>query len=447
MIRLTLIIILLFASNSSIAQTNKVKIDSLIKAYISLNKFNGIILVSEKGKIIYEKSYGYSNKTKNKLISSKSVFPIGSLTKPFTALLILRLFEEKQISINEPVSKFIDTYPMGKEITIKNLLTHTAGIYEALENPKYLEQLTTTYKFTNDEKMSFFKNKPLDFEPGSKFSYSNSGYDLLGVIIEKVSGNTYQKCLQKYILEPLRMTNTGFDYRTLKDNKKKVTGYSYLSKTKQIEAKLWNPYLAFSSGALYSSTGDLLKFYKGLRSFKIVSKETYNEATTPFLDGYGYGWFIDTIGDDKIINHGGNIEGFTSYFLMNPENDICVILLNNITSTSLERIGNSVYKIITNKPYSLPKPKQEIQLKQAVLSSYIGKYEVSENYVATITLENNNLFLQINNEDKLKLSAEKKNSFFIKEEDIGIEFISKENNLFQLKIRQGLSTKIGDKID
>ena len=184
-----------------------------------------------------------------------------------------------------------------------------------------------------------------------------------------------------------------------------------------------------------------------MRSFKIVSKETYNEATTPFLDGYGYGWFIDTIGDDKIINHGGNIEGFTSYFLMNPENDICVILLNNITSTSLERIGNSVYKIITNKPYSLPKPKQEIQLKQAVLSSYIGKYEVSENYVATITLENNNLFLQINNEDKLKLSAEKKNSFFIKEEDIGIEFISKENNLFQLKIRQGLSTKIGDKID
>jgi len=131
---------------------------------------------------------------------------------------------------------------------------------------------------------------------------------------------------------------------------------------------------------------------------------------------------------------------------MNPDHDICVILLNNITSTSLERIGNSIYKIITDKPYSLPKPKQEIQLKKEVLLSYAGKYEISENYIAEVTFENGTLFLQINTDTKLKLSAEKENVFFIKEEDITVEFTLKENKISEIKIRQGVSTKTGDKL-
>lgn len=443
--RLLFLFFIVFASQLSIAQTKRVKIDSLLSAYVSLYKFNGIVLVVEKGKKSYEKSYGYANKTQNKLISSESVFPIGSLTKPFTALLILRLFEENHISINEPVSTFFKNFPHDKKITVKHLLTHTSGLFESLDDPIYREQLYTTRQFTSEEKMAFFIEKPLEFNPGSKFSYSNSGYDLLGIIIEKVSGETYEECLQKYIFKPLKMTNTGLVYSALKKESKKVNGYTYLSNTKQKEAKLWNPYLSFSSGALYSSIGDLQKFYNGLKTFKIVSKESFEAATTAYLGGYGYGWFIDTIGGNKIINHGGNIEGFTSYFLMNTENDLCIILLNNITSTSLERIGNSIYKIMTNQIYVIPKPKQEIELKPDVLRSYIGQYEVSKDYITKITLENNTLFLQINNDTKLKLSAEKENVFFIKDEDMSVEFTLKQNNIFEIKIKEGLSTKTGDK--
>ncbi|KAF2514895.1 serine hydrolase domain-containing protein [Flavobacterium foetidum] len=437
---------IVFTTNLSNSQTQEVKIDSLLKAYGRLNKFNGTALVIEKRQKIYERSYGYSDKTQNKLISSQSVFPIGSLTKPFTALLILRLFDEHKISINEPVSNFVEDFPNGKEITVKHLLTHTSGLFESLDDPIYREQLYTTRQFSSKEKMLFFRDKPLEFTPGSKFSYSNSGYDLLGIIIEKISGMTYEKCLNKYILKPLKMTNTGLVYSAVKNEKKKVKGYTYLSKTKHKEAKFWNPYLSFSSGAMYSSLEDLQKFYNGLKNFKIVSKESFDAATTPFKEGYGYGWFIDKIGGDEIVDHGGNIEGFTSYFLMNLKNDICVILLNNITSQSLERIGNSIYKIVTNKPYVIPKPKEEIIVKPEILQNYTGEYEVSANYMAEITFAENSLFLQINKEGKLKLSAEKENLFFIKDEYITVEFNLNQNNIYELKIKEGLSTKTGDKI-
>lgn len=446
MIRLTLLVFLLMTNLLVSAQDDNVKIDSLLKAYVSLNKFNGTLMIAKKSKKSYEKSYGYSNTINNERISSKSIFPIASLTKPFTALLVLKLIEENKIAIDDTIGIFFKNYPMGNKITIKHLLTHTSGTYEILRNPHYYEKLNTNEKFNSTELISFFNDKPLDFEPGTKFSYSNSGYDLLGMIIEKVTGKSYENCLKKYILTPLKMTNTGVNYNLVKQGKNKVTGYSYLSNSKQIEANLWNPNLLFSSGGLYSSISDLLKLYNGLKTNKIISKKTFGLATTPFLGGYGFGWFIDTIGSDKIINHGGNIEGFTSYFLMNEENDICIILLNNITSSSLERIGNSVYKIITNKPYTIPKPKQAIQLKQEILLSYVNKYVVSKNYIANITLENGILFLQINNDQKLKLLPEKENVFFIKGEDMEIEFISKENIVLQLKIKQGLSTKIGDKI-
>jgi CubicO group peptidase (beta-lactamase class C family) len=292
--------------------------------------------------------------------------------------------------------------------------------------------------------MVFFKNEPLDFEPGTKFSYSNSGFDLLGIIIEKVTSSSYGEAVRHYIFSSLKMTNSGFDFPDLK-NINKTTSYSYLSSTKQVEAKPWNSSLNFSSGGLYSTTEDLLKFYNGLIGFKIISKETFNQATTPFLGGYGYGWFIDEIHGDKVIDHGGNVEGATSYFLMMPELKICIILLNNITSTTLEKIGNSMYAALQNKPYRIPQPKKEIQLEESTLPKYTGIFEVSENYKIDISQEANKLFMKINNGDKIAMLAEKESVFFTSDDDIVLEFISKNNKIVQLKMKQGLSTKIGDK--
>lgn len=437
--------VLILVSTNLVAQNYEAKIDSLIQAYVKLNKFNGVALITKNGKKIFENTYGYSNKYKNILHTKDNIFLIGSLTKSFTASIIMKLVDEKKLSLDDTVTKFLPEYKIANHVTVKHLLSHTAGIYEIFRNPNYFKQAYDSKKFSTAEKLSFFNTQPLDFVPGSQFSYSNSGYILLGVIIEIITKDSYENALKRYILNPMKMTHTGYDYGQLKNEKQKVVGYSYLSKTRQLESKLWNPDLLFSSGALYSTTADIYKFYKGLTTYQLISKENLSAATSPYIGGYGYGWFIDSIANDKIINHGGNIDGFTSYLLFHPKTDICIILLNNITSSTLETIGNSIYKILTDKPYNLPKPKKEIQLNVDELTKYVGLYKVSEDYMMRVTVEKENLFLQINKEEKMKLSAESTKYFFIKDEDISLEFISKDGQIVELKLKQGLSTKYGEK--
>jgi CubicO group peptidase (beta-lactamase class C family) len=438
------LLLYVFFCQTSLAQPSNKEIDSLVKAYVSMRKFNGNALVYHQGKIIYQKSYGYSDKEHNRLVTKEQIFQIGSLTKPFTAILVLKLAEKKLLSLDDPVSKFIKDYPGGHKITIRHLITHTSGLYEVLRNPLYFEGITSTKKYSHTEKLRYFQHEPLDFEPGTQFAYSNSGYSLLGIIIEQVSGKTYSECLKQYIKQPLKMHNTGFDYRLVKKNK--TTGYSYLSDTKVQKAPYWNADLLFSTGAIYSNLEDLLKFYKGIKNFTIISEENLTPATRANRGGYGFGFYIDSVGTDRVVNHGGNLEGFTSYFAASFEKDICIILLNNITSTALEKLGNTIYKIVTNQPYTFPAPKKPIEISKDILLTYVGVYEVSPEYMARVEFENGGLFLQINREQKLMLKGETETSFFIDGEDMVVDFISVDNIVSAIKIRQGLATKVGDKI-
>jgi CubicO group peptidase (beta-lactamase class C family) len=428
------------------AQVTTPKIDSLISAYVSINKFNGSALIIQNGKKVYDKSYGYQNASSKRPNTNKSIFPIGSLTKSFTALVVLKLAEENKLSVNDPISRYLPSYPNGNEIQLRHLLTNTGGIYEKFRNPEFYGHVTSDNTYSNEEKIAFFKNEPLDFKPGTQFSYSNSGFDLLGIIIEKVTGSSYAEALRKYIFNPLKMKSSGFDFPGLR-GKNKTSTYSFVSARKQVEIKPWNASLTFSSGGLYSSTEDLLKFYKGLMGYKIVSKKTFDQATTAFLNGYGYGWFIEAIHGNRVINHGGNVEGATSYLLMMPEQKTCIILLNNITSTSLENLGNSMYAALQNKPYHIPQPKKEIQLDEPTIRKYTGSFVVSKNYKIEVGQNAGRIIIKINNEEKIPMSAEKEGVFFTNDADIVLEFISKEDKIIKLKIRQGLSTKVADKAE
>ena len=440
------IIFLLLSLNSVNAQVKPTEIDSLIKAYVSINKFNGSALVIKDGKKFFEGAYGYQDVSKKQPITSRSIFPIGSLTKSFTALVVLKLEEDKRLSIEDPISRYIPGYPNGDRVKIKHLLTNSGGIYETFRNPEYHAQLTSTREYSHEEKIAFFKDQPLDFEPGTQFSYSNSGFDLLGIIIENITGSSYAEAVRKYIFKPLKMTNSGFDFHNLQ-NKNKVSTYAFISSSNQEMAEPWNASLTFSSGGLYSNAEDLMKFYYGLTAFKIISERTFQHATTPYLDGYGYGWFIDQIQGEKLIGHGGNIEGATSSFLINPKLGICIILLNNITSKSLENIGNKIYSALRSRPYSVPKPKREIQLADHVLQTYTGVYKVSEKYQVSVLKESGKLFIKINNGSKIPMLAEKENIFYTNDADIVLEFMSSDDKTIKLKLSQGLSTKIADRIN
>ncbi|UKB78267.1 serine hydrolase [Chryseobacterium sp. MEBOG07] len=431
--------------NSFNQEKKKEEIDRIIKAFEGINKFNGTALIHYQNKNIFERSYGWQNAEKKIPNQDKSIYQIASLTKSFTALVIVKLSEEGKLSFKDPISKFIADYPRGNEITIEHLLTHTSGIYEVLRNKEYFSLLHTGKAIAKNKELSFFKNEPLDFEPGTQFSYTNSGYILLGLIIEKITGLSYEDAVRKIILNPLKMTHTGFNYIALKSPYKTVP-YSYISKTRQEKTKVWNSTLTGPAGQIYSTAEDLYNYYLGLRDYKIVSKEAFKKATTPYLSGYGYGWFIDDLYGKKLINHGGNIEGSTSYFAMLPEDDLCIILLNNITSKKLEKTGNTILAALLGQPYTLPQPKKETTLSADVLKKYVGDYELSDDSVIHILYENGQLFIQNNKDPKIRMLAEKEDVFFLQDDDTEISFIFKKGEKDVITIKKGLSSKTAERL-
>jgi CubicO group peptidase (beta-lactamase class C family) len=416
------------------------RIDSLIGKAVNINRFNGSVLVSKNGKIVYEKAYGYQNVEKNILNSPHTIYQIGSTTKEFTAAVILKLIENHQLSLDDKLSTYFPDFTRGNEITIKNLLTHTSGIYEILRDPVAFNGGTKPR--TKKEMLSFFYNKPLDFDPGTQYSYCNSGYMLLGLIIEKVTGKPYEQVVKDFILKPLAMKHSGFDFAGLQSPNKAI-GYSKYTKIIKEASIPWDSTATYSAGSLYSTVEDLYRWHKGLLNYKVYSKTSLDKATTPFLEGYGLGCWIDMIYDKKVVSHGGNIFGFTGYFGRIQEEDVSIIILNNIFNRQIETIGLSILAILYDKPYSFF---DEIKLMPETLDKYVGEYEISSDYRVKILRKGNQLYIERNNGTPIEIFAYQDNNFFQKEDDIRISFKSEKDTVNKISIMEGLNTKKGNKI-
>jgi CubicO group peptidase (beta-lactamase class C family) len=435
-----ILFVILYTVLTCKAQEYGPKIDSLIEKAVKINRFNGSVLVSKNGKIVYEKAYGYQNVAKNILNTTNTIYQIGSTTKEFTAAVILKLIENHQLSLDDKLSTYFPDFARGNEITIKHLLTHTSGIYEILRDPVAFN--SSTQPRSKEQMLSFFINKPLYFDPGTQYSYCNSGYMLLGLIIEKVTGKSYEQVVNDFILKPLGMNHSGFDFAGLQSPYKAV-GYSKYTKTIKEASVPWDSTATYSAGSLYSTVEDLYRWHKGLLNYKIYSKTSLEKATTPFLEGYGLGCWIDMIYDKKVVSHGGNIFGFTGYFARIQEEDVSIIILNNIFNRQIESIGLSILAILYDKPYSYF---DEIKLMPETLDKYVGEYEVSADYKVKIIRKANQLFIQRNNEAATAIFAYKENAFFQKDDDIRISFKSEKDTVNQITIMEGLNTKRGDKI-
>jgi CubicO group peptidase (beta-lactamase class C family) len=418
------------------------KIDSLLLSYAKINRFNGTALVYIKGKVILEKGYGYQD-IENKIPNTpNTIFQVGSITKQFTTTVILKLAEENKLTLQDKLTKYFPDYPRGDEIKIEHLLSHTSGIYEYFRNPLY-HQSKAEKPLTKEDRMAFFKDKPMDFNPGTNFSYCNSGYELLGLIIEKITRKPYEKVVNEMIFKPLKMVNSGFDFNGLKSSLK-AKPYTLYSKDKSIESIPWDSTFTYSAGALYSNVKDMYLWHEGLLKNKIIKKSSLEKAYTPVLNGYGYGWWIDSFYNKKIVSHGGNVDGFTSQFTRVPEDDICIVLLNNTYNHEIETIANSILAILYNKPYKML---EGIALSNDDLKKYEGEYEVNSDYHVTISIDENHLFAKINNHPKFELFAQNSESFFSKEEDLRMKFKSDNSTVFnKISIFRGLNTKRGTKI-
>jgi CubicO group peptidase (beta-lactamase class C family) len=387
------------------------KLDELMEAYSKVNKFNGSVLVSRNGKILLQKGYGIKNTGNNTMNDNNSIFQIYSVTKTFTSTIILKLVELNKLSVTDKLSKFYPGFPKGDSITIEHLLTHTSGIYDYTRGNDMADK-------TEESFIKFIEKKPLDFSPGTGWNYSNSGYWLLGFIIKKVTGMAYEDVVRKYIFKPMRMDHSGFDFKNLSD-KNKTTGYSVFSDKIKKEAIIYDPPGPFAAGAIYSTTGDLYKYYTGLKNFTIIKKSSLEKAYTPFKNNYGYGWIIGSFEGKQMVSHSGGAAGYRSNFARIPEEDICIILLNNHENAYVDLITKNLAGIILDKPYKIP---SEIKLDADILAKFKGTFSLKPSFNIYITTEDGRLAAQPSGQQKTILLAEKENYFFAEEANGFLEF-------------------------
>ncbi|TKC12059.1 beta-lactamase family protein [Pedobacter polaris] len=334
---LLIVISVLILFPTTYAQNSEAKTDSLISSVFKDKDGPGaVFLISKNGKQIYRKAFGKANLELDVAMSPKNVFQLGSMTKQFTAIAILMLEEQEKLDLKDPISKYIPDYPSGNKITIHHLLTHTSGIKD-FTKMKSIQQIAQK-DLSPKELIDFFKNEPADFAPGEKFDYNNSGYIVLGYILELISGETYENYIKKNIFEKIGMNHSRYasdvaviNNRAYGYNKKE---YGYVNKSKISFS------IPFSSGSLMSTADDMLKWQNALNHNLLLTAKTAKKAFTTYKlnNGeeftYGYGWHIKEIDGTPTREHGGSIFGFKTMGVYIPSEDIYIIGLSNCDCNS-----------------------------------------------------------------------------------------------------------------
>jgi CubicO group peptidase (beta-lactamase class C family) len=367
------------------------RLDQIARSYTPNNAFMGAVLVVDGDKVLLDKGYGMASLEWGIANTPETKFRLGSITKQFTATLVLFLQQDGKLKVDDPVSKYLpDTPKAWEKITIANLLGHTSGI----PNFTSLKDFGTWSQSprTSADILAFFRDKPLDFEPGSKFAYSNSNYEVLGAIIEKVSGRTYGNLLRERIFDPLGMKDSGLD----KDElilPKRAEGYRP-DKDGLVVARSESMSVPWSAGSIYSTTGDLLKWEHGLFGGKVLSADSLKAMTTPGKGDYGFGVGIHETAGNKVVAHGGGIEGFNTNLIYVPEKRIAVVVLANVNGGAPGEMGDQLLQTTLGIPVTLASERKAVPITKEELAKFVGVYELSPTFSIAIAVGNDGLTTQ-----------------------------------------------------
>jgi len=401
------------------AEVTPERLDQQVKAYAAQQKFNGAVLVVKDGKPLLNKGYGMANIEWQIPVTPSTKFRLGSITKQFTGMCVMLLEQDGKLSVNDPVSKYVPDAPAAwQQITIHHLLTHTSGIPNFTSFPDYTK--TMMLESPPAESMKKFRDKPLDFDPGTKFSYSNSGYVLLGYIIEKVSGMPYDRFIKQRVFDPLEMKDTGYDWnQTILANR--ASGYE-IGPQGIVNARYIHMSIPHAAGALYSTTEDLAKWDRALSAGRLLNAENMKRYFTPFKDGYAYGWTVASAEGKQVISHGGGINGFSTMITRIPEEKLLVVTLTNVVPSQAGRVATELSQLVLGKEVALPLERKEISLDTKALDEYVGDYELSPTFMLKVTREGNNLITIATGQPPVQVFAEAKDKFFLKVVDAQLTF-------------------------
>ncbi len=421
------------------AQNQNKQLDSIFTKRYQEGAFNGNVLIADKGKIIFEKSYGLANEESKIPLNSASIFNLASLSKQFTAMAIVLLKNQGKLTLEDPLSKYIPELGFYKNVSIKNLLVHTSGLPDYMT---LMEKKWDKSKIANNSDVInlMAAERPMAvFEPNEKFSYSNTGYVLLASIIERVSKQSYAEFLKQYIFSPCKMKNTAVVFRYLQKSELKNLTEAYIidSLGNKIKPELtknskFAVYLdgVYGQGRVFSTTIDLLKWDRILYTEKLVSKADKQLIFSSIKlnngdeSDYGFGWMIN---NNKLygqfVYHSGSWPGYATFIERHLINDKTVIILQNNTSSKTTMSILNVRKLI----YGLP-IENRIDLPTAVMNTFVGKYKSLSGQPTEITLIDDKLFILMNGKVKLELIPLSKNRFLVDgfSPDVTYEFLSDE---------------------
>ncbi len=403
------------------SQASVLKMDSIVSS-----KFNNgpaiSALVSKEFNPIYSKIKGYSNLELKVKANESTKFRMGSNTKQFTAIAILKLMEDGKLNLRDTIQRFLPKFPIkDNPITIEHLLTHTSGLVEITELDVFYAHLMKNGS-KPDSLIRYFQDLPLNFPPGSRFSYNNSGYHLLGLIIERASGMRYDEYIEENLLSVAEMNST------LPDNNASIilnraSGYEEIFATIR-NAVYIDMSIPYSGGNLLSTAEDMNKWYKALFANKIVSANTLKMAHNSFRlnDGthtnYGYGWFIDSLQGEKIITHEGGINGFLSSIKYVPSSEILTVLLSNCTCNPTVKTAEKLTAIAFGKPLIEPK---RVKLTEEILQAYVGTY-LMDGEEWRISIKEKELYFQFSNGNGHWIFPLSESEFFAEDWDSEFRF-------------------------
>lgn len=343
---------LLLAATAARPDELATKLDQYMSALTKAGRFSGSVLVARDGRVLLAKGYGLANAEWDIPNTPTTKFRLGSVTKQFTAMAIVQLEEKGKLKVEDPVCKYVaDCPPAWRKIAIHHLLTHTSGIPNFTSFPDHVATMNQPSPVSKT--VERFKGKPLEFEPGEKFKYSNSGYVLLGYILEKAAEQEYGEYLEQNVFGPLKMRNSGYDSASA-ILKQRAAGYTRRA-GKLANAPYIDMTIPHAAGALYSTVEDLFLWDQALYTEKLVSKKSLDRIFTPFKNDYAYGWFVTRRNNRKYIGHGGGINGFSTMIDRYPDDKVAVIVLSNVEGSAVSPASRDMAAIVFGEKYEMPR--------------------------------------------------------------------------------------------
>lgn len=419
--KLSIISFSLIFSQTVVAQTriNTEKLDSLIVGIETHNKAWGQLSLAEKNEIVYKKTWGFAQyDEKNKVkANNESKFRIGSISKMFTATLIMHYIEQDLLQLTTPLSNFFPEIKNADKITIKQLLNHHSGIHNFTDDSTYVAYFSKAQ--TKEQMLGLFKQLPSDFEPGTKAAYSNTNYVLLSYIIEKITRSSYEQELKKHIIEKIGLKNT-YVGSTINPKYNEVYSYEFDGKN-WLKSEETDMSVSKGAGNIISTTSDLTQFAYNIFHYKLLSKATVDQMTQ-LEDGYGLGMFQFPFYNKKAYGHTGGIDGFHSVLGYFPDDEASFALMSNALNYRLNDITLGALSIFYNKKYTLP-TFQTYELDPSKLDQYVGVFQSKQIPLKiTITQNNGQLMAQATGQSAFPLEAETALKFNFEAAGIMLEF-------------------------